>query len=169
VTVGSTRFDRLIDQVLTEESADQLNRLGFACLVLQAGSSDYDIKRVDLLRKEYKIDVEIYDYKSSIKEDIERADVVISHAGAGTCLEVLRANKRLLVVVNDTLMHNHQSELADELSRGNFVVQTSVENIPKSLDIICDTETKLEKFPPKDGSKFEKIFETALEKANSSQ
>jgi UDP-N-acetylglucosamine transferase subunit ALG13 len=43
------------------------------------------------------------------------ADLVISHAGAGSVLEALHAHKSLLVVVNDSLMDNHQTELAHKM------------------------------------------------------
>lgn len=36
-------------------------------------------------------------------------------SGAGSCLETLGAGKPLLVVVNDSLMDNHQLELARQL------------------------------------------------------
>ena len=39
---------------------------------------------------------------------MESADLVISHAGAGTCLEVLRLEKPLVVIVNRSLLGNHQ-------------------------------------------------------------
>ena len=41
---------------------------------------------------------------------------MISHAGAGTCIEVLQTGKTLAVIVNDSLMDNHQVELAEKLA-----------------------------------------------------
>ena len=38
-----------------------------------------------------------------------------SPAGAGTVLESLTANRRLITVINEDLMGNHQTELADQM------------------------------------------------------
>ena len=46
---------------------------------------------------------------------MESADLVISHAGAGTCLEVLRLGKPLVVIVNRSLLGNHQVWIAKSL------------------------------------------------------
>ena len=54
--------------------------------------------------------------KPSILDYFKNADLVISHAGAGSCLEALGAKKPLITVINDSLMNNHQMELAEELS-----------------------------------------------------
>uniref|UniRef100_A0A8C5WSP8 UDP-N-acetylglucosamine transferase subunit ALG13 n=1 Tax=Laticauda laticaudata TaxID=8630 RepID=A0A8C5WSP8_LATLA len=54
--------------------------------------------------------LEVFRFKSSLSEDVKKADLIISHAGAGSCLEVLEAGKPLLVVINDKLMDNHQLE-----------------------------------------------------------
>lgn len=169
VTVGSTKFDSLIERVLSDDSMNQIIALGFSKLIIQVGASSYDKERLEQL-KEYcvnDVDIELYDFKPSISEDIEKADVVIGHAGAGTCLETLRNHKRLLIVVNDSLMGNHQSELADQLSEENFVIQTTVEKFNDDLGIICDSETKLNKFPPKQSDEFEEIFDEALKKVES--
>jgi len=42
---------------------------------------------------------------------------VICFPGAGSCLETLGAGKKLLVIINDELMGNHQLELAYQLER----------------------------------------------------
>lgn len=169
VTVGSTKFDQLIEKLLSDESMNQIIEFGYAKLIMQVGGSSYDQERLSQL-KEYcsnDLQIEIYDYKPSISEDIEKADLVIGHAGAGTCLEVLRNHKRLLIVVNDTLMDNHQSELAHQLSDDHFVIQTTVDNFNQDLALICDSDTKLNKFPPKQSDKFEEIFDEALKKVSS--
>jgi beta-1,4-N-acetylglucosaminyltransferase len=45
----------------------------------------------------------------------QSADLVIGHAGAGTIMETLKLGKPLLVVVNDKLMQNHQTDVAQAL------------------------------------------------------
>lgn len=169
VTVGSTRFDKLIEKLLSDESLNQIINLGFARLIMQVGQSDYDPKKFAQLKSSLslQIELELYEYKSSIAEDIERADLVVGHAGAGTCLEVLRANKRLLLVVNDSLMDNHQNELADQLARDNYVVKTTLERLNQDLAHLYDGETKLDQFPQKDSAKFEEIFNETLKRVAS--
>ena len=44
---------------------------------------------------------------------MKRADMIISHCGAGSVLEAISLRKFLIVVVNSTLQGNHQTELAD--------------------------------------------------------
>lgn len=41
--------------------------------------------------------------------------------GAGTILDGLRRNKKMLVVVNNTLMDNHQTELFDAVVSEKYV------------------------------------------------
>lgn len=165
VTVGSTKFDALIERIFSEDVVTLLTKLRFNQLIVQAGASSYDKHKVYSLRE--KISIDVFDYKSSLLQDIEEADVVVGHAGAGTCLEVLRRNKRLILVVNESLMDNHQSELANQLVEDNYVVKSSISDLLDNLEKICDSGTKLEKFPPSNPSKFEEIFNEALRSVSS--
>ena len=87
-----------------------------------------------------------YDYKPSISEDIENADLVISHAGAGTATEVLDAKKALIVVVNESLMNNHQTELANKLTDDGHCLSCIPETLVQTL--LSLDESKLRPLPP---------------------
>ncbi|XP_040600448.1 putative bifunctional UDP-N-acetylglucosamine transferase and deubiquitinase ALG13 isoform X3 [Mesocricetus auratus] len=113
VTVGTTSFDDLIESVVTNDSLRILKSLGYNRLVLQIG-------RGTVVPESFSSDsftLDVYRYKDSLKEDLQQADLVISHAGAGSCLESLEKGKPLVVVVNEKLMNNHQFELAKQLHK----------------------------------------------------
>ena len=80
-------------------------------------------------------------------QDISSADLVISHAGAGTCLEVLQAGKPLLVIVNDDLMDNHQVELAQRLSEEQFLIYGTVSTLAESLRQFQSRRGELRPYP----------------------
>lgn len=166
VTVGSTRFDRLVNYILSDEFINILLELRFKRLIVQSGQSAYDKKRVDVMNN-CPLDVTIYDYKSSIVDDIKAADVVIGHAGAGTCLEVLRLRKKLIVIANESLMDNHQNELAEQLSEDLYAIQATLDNLGESLIKVCRETKRLRPFPAADPAKFEDIFNEALRKVSS--
>ena len=59
--------------------------------------------------------------QEGLADEIAAADLVISHAGAGSIIEALQASRHLLVVVNTDLADNHQIELAQALAaRGHL-------------------------------------------------
>ena len=61
---------------------------------------------------------------------IKKSTMVISHCGAGILLESLRAEDTCAVaVVNDSLMGNHQSELADRLSEMRHIYKAVPSNV----------------------------------------
>ncbi|XP_066571330.1 UDP-N-acetylglucosamine transferase subunit ALG13-like isoform X2 [Amia ocellicauda] len=79
------------------------------------------------------IALHVFRYKDSIADDIRDADLVISHAGAGSCLETLGAGRPLLVVVNDQLMNNHQLELARALHSQGHLHYCTCSNLTETL------------------------------------
>lgn len=79
---------------------------------------------------------------------------MISHAGAGTCMEVLEAGKPLVVIVNDNLMDNHQIELAGRLAQDNHLVFGTVDTLSKTIDKFAEEKDNLESYIKPDGAIF---------------
>lgn len=100
----------------------------------------------------YGVQVEYFRFKDSLAEDMQRADLIISHAGAGSCLEALGARKPLLVVINEDLMNNHQMELAQQLHEDGYVQYTTCTHLEHALQHM-DIQT-LKPFPTVDPHKF---------------
>mmetsp|Transcript_19670 Transcript_19670/g.32253 ORF Transcript_19670/g.32253 Transcript_19670/m.32253 type:complete len:299 (+) Transcript_19670:96-992(+) len=77
-----------------------------------------------------KMHVKWYRFQPSLLQDMERADIILCHAGAGTLLEALAIRREqrqppiINAVINSTLMNNHQSELAEELEKRKHITVT---------------------------------------------
>ncbi|XP_061714107.1 UDP-N-acetylglucosamine transferase subunit ALG13 homolog [Cydia pomonella] len=153
VTVGTTRFDTLCTTINKESTLEALKRLGCKDVTMQIGSSD--LKTGEYVK--CGINLELFKYKDSLDEDIMNADLVISHAGAGTCLEVLEANKPLLVVVNEDLMDNHQLELAEQLQVDGHLYYCTCDTLESTLQEV--DFSLLKPFPKPDASLFVKFLD----------
>jgi len=119
VTVGTTSFDGLVDAVTSEPALRWMADNGYDRLAVQYGKGRKPSAAATSFDGPLSVAVESYDYKPSLEGDMSDADLIISHAGAGTVMECLRMRngKRLAVVINSSLMDNHQTELADALGR----------------------------------------------------
>ncbi|KAH7924579.1 glycosyltransferase 28 [Leucogyrophana mollusca] len=163
VTVGSFEFDALAQAVLSEPVLRRLRDKGYTSLVLQRGNSD--IGSVESPQDSFSIeregvDIEIWKYKPSTQADIERADLVISHAGSGSILDVLRLGKPLIAIPNPTLLDNHQEELASALEELGHLKATSVRDLPETIAKF--DPSSLVPFPPFDGSKFRRLVDEEM-------
>ncbi|XP_077164941.1 UDP-N-acetylglucosamine transferase subunit ALG13 [Paroedura picta] len=156
VTVGTTSFDDLIAALTDTEAPQVLQDLGYSRLVLQIGRGTV----VPVSVSTPVFIQEVYRYKSSLVKDIQEADLVISHAGAGSCLEVLEAQKPLLVVVNDKLMDNHQLELARQLHRDGHLFYCTCRTLLQTLQSM-DLST-LKPFPPGKPEKFAEFLDKVV-------
>ena len=80
-----------------------------------------------------------------LEEYIKHAALVISHCGAGILLEGLRAESDpiIVAVVNNTLMNNHQAELADELEAQKLIHKAEPGNVLVRLDHAIDKSNRL--------------------------
>jgi len=128
VTVGATApFDALLDAVLSVDVLRALKDKGFSRLVVQAGDS-----RLPLFDP-MGMDVAVWNFKPLLNEDILKADLIISHAGSGTIVDVLRLGKPLIVVPNPFLLHNHQQELATALDNRQHLKAASIKYVVLNL------------------------------------
>jgi beta-1,4-N-acetylglucosaminyltransferase len=108
----------------------------------------------------YNMQVEYFRFKDSLTDDMQRADLIISHAGAGSCLEALGARKPLLVVINEDLMSNHQMELAQQLHEEGHVHYTTCAHLEHTLQHM-DIQT-LKPFPTVDPYKFTDFLDSSF-------
>lgn len=129
VTVGSTEFDALIRAVVERKCLESLNIIGITDLLIQMGRGKVELEK----GSRYGVNINYYRYKDDILQDITGADLIIGHAGAGTCLEVLRCKKPFVVVVNEELMDNHQWELAERLHELGHIFCTTPSDLAEII------------------------------------
>ena len=145
VTVGTTRFDALVSSATSKIALEWMERQGFDSLTIQYGRGEKPKIRTENTHSlSTSLDIKTYDFRSSLVEDMEKADFILCHAGAGTVMEVLRLNKKCCVVINTLLMDNHQTELAGAMAeRGHLIMVEKPQNLEQ-----LGTWTSFENFSP---------------------
>eukprot|EP00605_Chrysophyceae_sp_TOSAG23-4_P000625 GSChrysophyteH1.ASY1.ANO1.704.1 assembled CDS len=141
LTVGTTSFDPLIRAI---DCADFLNvavECGCESLVIQVGRGEYlPVYLSETVCAQRGVKFTCFRFKPTLCDEMEAADLIISHGGAGSILEAMTLKKLLVVVVNNSLQENHQVELADAMSSRNYCLQALPENI---MDVIRGIGEKL--------------------------
>ncbi|ODV88722.1 glycosyltransferase family 1 protein [Tortispora caseinolytica NRRL Y-17796] len=136
VLSGATApFELLIELILSEEVLQSVYDAGVTELRVQYGMAEAMYEKCrqrlrqrldDQLDKDAPewaaVDISGFGLTSKIADEIQAADLVVSHAGTGSILDSLRAGKRLLTVVNPDLMDNHQRQIADRLAAYQYLV-----------------------------------------------
>lgn len=131
VTVGTTEFEELLRELDTPAFYQLCKDMGFDTVVFQTGRGKHIPAASPI------INVETLDFTPDITELFKGADTVVSHCGAGTLLDCLKLNKRVIAVVNNTLMDNHQRELFDKLRDEHYIVGfTSPQEVMKDLNLL---------------------------------
>ena len=124
VTVGTTEFDQLITRLDGIEFLSCLHQHDCIKLIVQYGRGAHISNVISDESGTFCIDAECYRYKPSLVEDMKRVDLVNSHCRAGSILEAITYGKVLIVVTNSSLQDNHQQELLDALTAGNYCLST---------------------------------------------
>lgn len=160
VTVGTTSFDSLIGELNRDGIRALLSeKLGITQLKIQFGRG-----KLQPVISSSTMEIAAYDFKPTLVEDMREADLIISHAGAGSIVESLRLNKPLIVVVNDMLMDNHQIELARALEEAGYLLCAST---PQQLvEILSDSATQklaqLTKYPVANSVAFARLVDSEV-------
>ncbi|GFO05953.1 UDP-n-acetylglucosamine transferase subunit alg13 homolog [Plakobranchus ocellatus] len=158
VTVGTTQFDTLIEAISSKEIMEVLSNLGFTHVTLQTGRGKVQPK--DNAGDKNHPSLTCYGLKNSILEDVKAADLVICHAGAGSILDALGCNKKVLVVVNEELMGNHQTEVAEKLAKEHYLHFCGISSLSDSLKNL--DFSNLVPFPPGEPEKFASHLDQVL-------
>ena len=157
VTVGSTKFDALVDIVTSVTFFTTLIHLGYTHLSLQTGTSQH------MAPLKYKtLSIKSFQYTDDLQTHIQKSHTVISHAGSGTVLEVLKANKRLLVCVNESLMDDHQSELAGKLECLNAAQTCSIQSLIRVLNDMHTDKRDYQMIDLNNGSLFSEYLDNLV-------
>lgn len=149
VTVGTTKFPKLVDTLTQKDILNTLIALQCEFVQIQTGN-DFSSVHLDpeitlsskltqnndsfLLEIENKMTLKYDKYFDDFEKQLDNCDLVISHAGAGTCLEVLHKKKPLVVVINEDLMDNHQIELAEELQKNGYLFYSTCSTLKYVLN-----------------------------------
>jgi beta-1,4-N-acetylglucosaminyltransferase len=106
VTVGTTyKFDELIREI------DKIAPLIKEDIIIQIGKSNYIPKNCKYFR-----------FTKSLIPYFKKANLIISHGGAGTTYEVLKIGKKLISVENRDVNDAHQWDLLKKLSDKKYTI-----------------------------------------------
>ncbi|GFR49184.1 hypothetical protein Agub_g11208 [Astrephomene gubernaculifera] len=137
VTVGTTKFEALVERVDSIELLHILRDKGYTRLIIQKGNGVYCPTKVvpkgQTKARTEGIDVEYFDYSPSLASYITSAALVISHAGSGSIFETLTAGVPLVVVPNPLLMDNHQVELGEQLAGMGHLVSATPDDLLEAV------------------------------------
>ena len=160
VTVGTTRFDLLISQFNSPEFLTCLaEEGGIQRLVIQHGHSPAPSPPSS---HPPMMQIELFSFRPSLQPHLQEADLVVSHAGAGSIMETLALGKPLVVVVNAALHDNHQLELSGQLHADRHLVATKPEELHGCLARFFSSPPALLPIPPPQTMNFPKIIDDLM-------
>lgn len=130
VTVGTTPFDTLIEAIDTFNFKERLN------ITMQISTGKY-------VPKNYKF----FDFTERINEYYEQANIVVTHAGAGSIYNLLEKGKKIIIVPNLDRIDKHQDEISNYVYKNNYgKVCYSIKEIGENIEKLIECNIDLEKY-----------------------
>jgi beta-1,4-N-acetylglucosaminyltransferase len=128
VTVGTTAFEGLI------KAADLLPK--DLEVVLQKANGKYEPQNH-----------QSFVYTDKFEEYVQKADLVITHGGAGTLFDLMDKGKKIIGVANEERDDLHQWDLLKELSESGYIIWC------RDLKNLANEIKKAQNFKPKNYQK----------------
>jgi beta-1,4-N-acetylglucosaminyltransferase len=106
VTVGSmAEFDSLVEAI--DKIASKLNEK----IIMQIGNGKYIPKNCEYFR-----------YNKNLSKYMKKANLIITHGGAGTIFEILRYRKPMIGIENVDVNGSHQWDILSKLEDKNYII-----------------------------------------------
>ncbi len=166
VTVGTTEFDELLQHLDSANFVAALQKSDCCELNVQIGRGKYEFACLKGECDKAGIAFSSFRFKPTLAEDMKRADIIISHCGAGSVLEAISLRKLLVVVVNPTLQGNHQTELADALAAEKYCLSTEPNTLTRTLEELgegSDATQTIQPYPRADPSLFSDVVDSLFD------
>lgn len=130
VTVGSTKFDSLVAEALSSRTLSILKAQGYTTMTVQCGNSSF--AHASLVAKGETatlslegVLVELWKFKPSLREEYEKADLIISHAGQKGINEKFVAPTLTAHRLRNDNRDTSSTETADRHTQSNVASQSS--------------------------------------------
>lgn len=165
VTVGTTEFNELIAAVDTPAFVQALRGVGAPRLVVQIGRGSYVPVVLPTECGAAGIEFECFRLKDTLADDMQAADVIVSHCGSGSVLDAMSLHKTLVLVVNTALQDNHQSELARAMTTAphNHALATTPCGVVEMLVDLPALRRGLAPYPEPDRDAFPAIIDSLFD------
>lgn len=159
VTSGAiVPFKQLIESSLDSNILDQFVANGFDELEIQYGQGENIFNKA--LKQRNDIKITGIAFTNDINKHIESSDLIISHAGTGSILDAVRAYKPLIVMVNTTLMDNHQLDIATQFAQYGYLLVTEPTTSDLKSTIEKASAYPFRKIPPANSKQMAQIIDT---------
>ena len=146
ITVGTTKFENLIKAIDTEKFYEMIIKYKFTKIIIQKGTGEYIPKIYEKYKD--KINIQVSTLLNDFENIIKNSEIIVSHGGAGIILECLKNKRKVIVCVNDTLMDNHQIELASSLDKEGYVHYCrKVNDIVDDIESLLNNKKQIKPYP----------------------
>jgi beta-1,4-N-acetylglucosaminyltransferase len=126
ITVGTTPFDELITHCDTT-----IDTSLFQCVAQISEFSSCNVTNIVA-----------FPFVSNINEYCQNADIIISHAGAGSVYNILEMQKKALFVPNNKLKDGHQEDICKFIIKNDYAEVYKLGSVTNINELLLEVHSK---------------------------